>query len=391
MNSRQRLMATLRGQPVDRPAVNFYEIGGLKIDPTDRSPFNVYHDPSWRPLLELAENETDLIRMRSAVRAQSHEAWDRSLGGATESVREELTKTQTRTENGSCCTRTTLNIGGRELTCETRRDPDLDTLWTVEHLLKDTTDLQAYLQLPEDYFAEQIDVAPLIAEEQLLADRGIVMVDTEDPLCAAATLFDMQAFVVLAFTEPALIHQLLQKLAIHIHARTEQVAREFPGRLWRIYGPEYASEPYLPPRLFEEYVVRYVRPMAQMIHQHGGWVRLHCHGKIQNNLDHIVTLGADAIDPIEPPPQGDVQLQDIRRGYGKQLVLFGNLEVADIENTAPDKFDAIVQRALDEGTAGQGRGFVLMPSSSPCGRNVSERTLRNYRTMVRRAKERNRR
>ena len=74
-------MATLRGEAVDRPAVSFYEIGGLRMDPLDPDPFNIYTDPSWQPLLELAEQETDLIRLRSAVRAQSHVAWDRGGDG----------------------------------------------------------------------------------------------------------------------------------------------------------------------------------------------------------------------------------------------------------------------------------------------------------------------
>ncbi len=73
MTRRERLMATLRGEPVDRPAVNFYEIGGFQIDPSDPDRFNVYNDPSWQPLLQLAEEQTDLIRMRSPVRSRSHE------------------------------------------------------------------------------------------------------------------------------------------------------------------------------------------------------------------------------------------------------------------------------------------------------------------------------
>ena len=35
MTRRQRLMATLRGEPVDRPAVSFYELNGLDEDPGD--------------------------------------------------------------------------------------------------------------------------------------------------------------------------------------------------------------------------------------------------------------------------------------------------------------------------------------------------------------------
>ncbi len=67
MSRRERLMATLCGEPVDRPAVNFYEIGGFKDDPSYPDEFNIYNDPSWKPLLELAEQQTDLIRMRSPV------------------------------------------------------------------------------------------------------------------------------------------------------------------------------------------------------------------------------------------------------------------------------------------------------------------------------------
>ena len=73
MSRRERLMATLRGKPVDRPAVNFYEIGGFQVDPSDPDELNVYNDPSWQPLLRLAEEQTDLIRMRSPVRSRSHE------------------------------------------------------------------------------------------------------------------------------------------------------------------------------------------------------------------------------------------------------------------------------------------------------------------------------
>ncbi len=380
-------MATLRGEPVDRPAVCLYEIGGLPMDPTDPDPYNIYQDPSWHPLLELAERDTDLIRLRSAVRAQSHVAWDQSAAAGARGVREELTRIESWEEGAARFTRLTVRAGTRELTCQTRRDRDVDTIWTVEHLLKDRDDLLAYLQLPDAFFEETISVEPLWAEERALGDRGIVMVDTEDPLCAAATLLSMQDYTLMAFSEGRLFHQLLEKLAEPLHARTARVAREFPGRLWRIYGPEFASEPYLPPRLFDEYVVRYVSPMVEAIHASGGFVRIHCHGRVRNLLERIVNMGADAIDPLEPPPWGDVTLEEVRRRYGDRLVLFGNLEVADIERMEPDQFDALVCRTLEQGTAGSGRGFVLMPTACPVGRKLARRTLANYETIVRRARQ----
>ena len=91
MTRRARLRATLEGKPVDRPAVSFYEVGGLTMDPADPDPFNIYSDPSWRPLLELAEERTDLIRMRSPVRAHSHQAWEANESPAGESSERSIT------------------------------------------------------------------------------------------------------------------------------------------------------------------------------------------------------------------------------------------------------------------------------------------------------------
>ena len=382
MNRRERLMATLRGEQVDRPAVNFYEIGGFVIDPSDPDEFNIYNDRSWQPLLQLAEEKTDLIRMRSPVRTRSYESWGSSEESDAGS-RKEFFKTEEYMEDDRRFTRTTLTVGGRTMTSLTRRSMDVDTTWVIEPLLKTIEDLKAYLELPDEVFDEEVDVTNLKEEDQRLGDRGIVMVDTEDAICAAASLFSMEDFTVAALTEQKLFHRLLEKHAHYIQRRTERIAEEFPGHLWRIYGAEYASEPYLPPHLFKEYVVRYTGPMVEVIQKHGGFVRIHCHGRLRAIIDYIVEMGAIAIDPVEPPPQGDVELVDMRSKYGKELVLFGNLEIADIENMEPCEFEKVVRKCLEDGTNSQGKGFVLMPTASPIGREITSGTMANYETMVR--------
>jgi len=245
MTSRERLMATLRGEAVDRPAVNFYEIGGFDVDPSDPDEFNVYHDPSWRPLLELAETRTDLIRMRSAVRSRSWDPQTVNPGGQRTEDRGQsganLVQIDKYVEDQWHCTRTTVRTGGRTLSSTTRRSPEVDTTWTTEHLLKNVDDLKAYLELPDEFFAEETNVERLIEDDARVGDRGIVMVDTEDPICAAASLFGMEDFLTVALTEPTLFHRLLEKLSRPLYARTECVSEAFPGHLWRIYGPEYAA------------------------------------------------------------------------------------------------------------------------------------------------------
>ncbi len=379
MTRRERLTATMRGEPVDRPAVSFYEIGGFLVNPDDPDEYNIYNSPSWRPLLELAESSTDIIRLVSPVRAQSHISWD---GSSTSGPRSQFVRDEVWEENGSRFTRQTYRIRGKELTTISRRDKNLDTVWTVEYLLKSIEDVKLYLELPDEIFEERIDISHLEVEEEKLGDRGIIMVDTEDPVCAVAGLFALEDFSIFAFTEPEWCHRLLEKHARYLHSRTERAARDFPGRLWRIYGPEYVTEPLLPAGLFEEYVVRYTGPMVRQIKETGGMVRIHSHGKIKNVADYFIRMGADATDPIEPPPNGDVELKYMREKYGKQMVLFGNIEIADIEHMPSGQFRKVVKKAIADGTSGYGRGFVLTPTSAPYGRTISDLTFRNYSIMI---------
>jgi len=298
-------------------------------------------------------------------------------------LRKSIFHYQDQTSDGSRQSNLRIETGGRTLTQSQRRDAAVDTVWTLEHLLKNEQDVEAYLEIPDEALAVGADCAGILAVDAEVGERGIVMIDTADPLCLAAATMSMEDYTVLALTQPPLFHRLLEKMARFLQPWIEQVAQACPGFLWRICGPEYAAEPYLPPRLFEEYVVRYVRPMIDAIHRHSGYARVHCHGRIRKVLPHIVAMGADATDPIEPPPQGDIQLIEVRRVYGQQLALFGNLEACDLENMEPAAFEQRVAAALREGTTGQGRGFVLMPSACPYGRTITQRTLANYQTMVR--------
>ena len=361
-------MATLAGRPVDRPAVSFYELNALDQDPSDPDPYNVYSHPSWKPLLDLTREKTDRIVMRKLPLKDP-------LPG-------EITNSEYVDKNGSRYITQTLRAGGKEFTCRSRRDPDIDTVWRLEHWLKDIEDLQMWLSLPEPEVHLEPDISRILEAEALLGNSGIVMIDLADPLCLAAEMFDMQTYMVVASTEARLFHRLLERFARRLQQQVACVAESLPGRLWRVYGPEYAAPPYMPPALFREFVVPYDRPLIEQIHAHGGYARIHSHGKLRAILDHIVATGCMGLDPVEPPPQGDVELSYVRENYGEQLVLFGNIELSDLENLPADQFAEKVRTALEQGTQGPGRGLVLMPSASPIGRELSSLTLRNYEIMV---------
>lgn len=385
MNRRERLMATLRGEPVDRPAVSFYELNGLDEDYNDPDAFNIYNDPSWRELIELTRDHTDRIVMRSVpfVIEKESAGKEKQMVGVPSDPLSSISQEKIAFDaNGSRIVTRTIKAGSRILTSRTRQDKDVNTVWRIEHLLKDIDDMKALLDLDIPKTLGQPDISVVLDAEAAIGDSGIVMIDTPDPLCLAAMLFEMSTYTITAALEPKLFHELLSKFAAILYPNTEAVSKALPGRLWRIYGPEFASPPYQSPAAFRDYVVRYDQPMVDAIQANGGFARIHSHGNLKEIIDDIASMGVDGLDPIEPPNQGDMELIEVRQKYGDQLVLFGNLEATDIENLPTDQFAERIQTAIEQGTSGKGRGFVLMPSSCPYGRKLPPLALANYRKMV---------
>lgn len=371
MTRKDRLMATLRGEPVDRPAVCFYELNGYDEQMENPDPFHIYADPSWKPLIELTRDKTDRIVMRTIPFYQMPTELDK---------RTTITNYYDELGRKHCITE--IKAEERILRQHTRRDAEINTIWTIEHLLKDEDDLAAWIGLPDCEDVGQPDYRDILEVEKNLGDTGIVMIDIGDALCEVASLFSMEDYTIMAMMEPLLFKQALDKVQKNLRKKVEIIAKELPGHLWRIYGPEYATPPYLPPSLYQEYVVGYDKELIEIIHQYNGFARIHQHGKLKDVLDLVAETGCMAIDPIEPAPQGDVTLEYVRKKYGRQLVLFGNLEISDIELMEPEEFEKKVITAIEEGTKGQGRGFVLMPSASPYGRKLSEKAFNNYKKII---------
>ena len=370
MTRKERLMATLRGEKVDRPAVCFYELDGYTQDENNPDTFNIFNHPSWRPLLKLAREHTDRIVMCnipfSRVPSELDKCTQTTLYFDEQGRRHE--KTEIRWKERIFCT-------------HTRRDPEIDTIWILEDLIKNEEELEIWTEIPDEDPGIP-DYRGVWNAEKSLGDSGIAMIETGDAVCGLASLLGMENFMIFAMSEPELFEKALKKIHRQVIRKVSRIAEELPGRLWRIYGPEYACAPYLPPPLYKKYVTEYDREIVDIIHKGNGYARLHQHGRQKDVLDYTVDTGCDAIDPIEPIPQGDISLLDVRKKYGKDLVLFGNLEIRDIERLSPEEFEKIVERTIQEGTSGEGKGFVLMPTACPLGRELSENTFRNYQKMV---------
>ncbi|MDD2503943.1 MAG: uroporphyrinogen decarboxylase family protein, partial [Clostridia bacterium] len=103
-------------------------------------------------------------------------------------------------------------------------------------------------------------------------------------------------------------------------------------------------------------------------------------GRIGKVLDYIKDIGADAIDPCEGPPDGDIPLKEVKRLVGDQMCIFGNIQLKLLENGTTDQVRSYVKDCME--AAKEGGHYVIMPTAAPINVPLSPRTEDNYKAFI---------
>ena len=119
-----------------------------------------------------------------------------------------------------------------------------------------------------------------------------------------------------------------------------------------------ASTAVLGPRLYERFVLPFHQRMSAAIRQSGGLSILHCCGHVNAMLESFARAGWDGLEPLTPPPLGDVTLEDAWRRIGGRLCLKGNLDPVHLMRFGtPDAVRKEARRCLEMG--GKRGGYIL--------------------------------
>lgn len=248
-----------------------------------------------------------------------------------------------------------------DLTAHYTENDGVHTVWRHELLIKTDDDIDRFLAAP--FVPAAPDVAAFERTREALGERGVMEIEVPDPLCLVVENMSYEDFMVRTLFAPAKIDALLDRAAELIHAWLGSVLAAGFGPVFRIFGPEYAAPPVMSPKHFRKFVVAYDRPLVELIHRHGCFVRYHCHGPIRRILDDILDLGVDMTDPCEAPPGGDITLRELADRVGRDLILMGNIQLDDIERGEPEQIGRLVAEAVD---AAAGRApFILCTTAFP--------------------------
>lgn len=373
--SRCRLLAALAGGTPDRVPINTYELAG-------RNSLDWYNQqPSYRGLMDYIRAHTDCITNWNPRPATDRYTCEERFLCSDHPVEIDI-----RTELDGALERTTrvCRTPNGDLRSVTQKTANVYTTWQVEHWCKSPADVDKALSVP--YEPARYDASELPRVRAELGEAGLVMASVGDPAYLAAELMSFQDYLMWAFEET---DHFARTVAIVAERVMENLRRQLDCcvlDLYRIVGPEYFTPPYLSPAMFRRFVVPHVTEMTRLIHDRGGKVRLHCHGKMARVLDLILETGCDGIDPCEPPPDGDIELDAVkRRCQARGVSVWGNLELKLLEQGSPSQVRAAVRQIMAQAKAGG--GFVLMPTAAPINLPLAAGTEANYRAFIEAGRE----
>ena len=368
--SRQRLLTALSGGIPDRVPINTYELAG-------RNSLDWYNNqPSYRGLMDFIRAHTDCI-----TNWNPRTATDRYTCEERFLCSDFPVEMETRTEKVEEFERTTTvcHTPQGDLQSVTQTTRDIYTTWRVEHWCKTLADVDKALSVP--YQPANYDAADFARVRTELGDHGLVMASIGDPAYLAADLMSFQDYLMWASTETDHFARTVDILAERVMENLRRQLDCCVVDVYRIVGPEYFTPPYLSPAMFQRFIVPHVAEMTRLIHARGGKVRLHCHGRIGRVLDMILETGCDGVDPCEPPPDGDMALDEVkRRCLAKGVSVWGNIELKLLEQGTPGEVRAEVRKIMTQ--AKEGGGFVLMPTAAPINLPLSAATETNYRVFI---------
>ncbi len=387
LSSQERILRTVAGQAVDRIPI-FAPIPWNPLAPEPR-PDSWKAQPLYRDLIPLVAETCDFF-----VHLDIAEPVPIGNPGGGETIRgipagsifdrrfflahpKNIKIVEDRVENGRACTRYRVHTPQGDLTTTDVMPLDTDTVWTTEPLVKDTDDAKKILAAPYRFDPPELD--GYRAERDRLGDQGVAVCFVTSPLVMISRMMDFEQMFEWTITERPLFERLLGVVQERLAERLRWALDNGVGPIFRFGGCEQATPPMMSNRFFDEIILRYEAPLWRMVREAGRILWVHCHGRVATVLDRFVEQGVQLLDPVEPPPQGDIEIGVAKaRAAAGSMTLIGNVEMSDLQLATPDQIRSKVRAAIGQ----DDRRYFILGASDVAGAALDNRLYDNIVTFI---------
>lgn len=239
-------------------------------------------------------------------------------------------------------------------------------MFAKERKIKTLDDIRAYHYLIDaqqyyptyDYYLE-------VSQE--IGDEGIAATDA--PYTPFQTLLEIdigvQNFHYLLHDHPKEMIDLMTKMH-QKNLEACQLVADSPAEVVIIY--ENTSTTYMSPYMFNKYIIDHLNEYTEILHQGEKLVLIHMCGKLQAITEEVGKGCYDGITDIAPPPTGDLELAEAKNKWGERKVVIGGIDATSFVSLKPHELKGLVWNILDQ--LPDHRGVILgsgdvVPLSTP--------------------------
>ena len=360
MNVRERLLNALRGESADRVPLM---LDGFLYE--TREQIDKLKDSRRR---EIAERVFDLHA--------AFVTWPSCINRYLITPPQSIRNVASEKHEDSVTNTTEIDTPKGTLTAVTGRNTTSNTTWTTKYPVESREDIDKIRSVPWERPPNL--AAPdrsKLSEE--LSDRLVLKTAISSPFVCAAGMMPYEMFLELCATDMPLVKELtdickertLDVLDVLLSERNIDY-------VW-VGGCEWITPPMASPRIYQELVQEYERDVIARIHEAGAVCHVHCHGNVRQSLPLVVERGADFFEPVEPPPDGDIEFAEAKELLAGRMTLGGNLEVRILENEPVDTVEEATRKCFE----GPKERMVLKATESPL-KVMTPATVENYHRVI---------
>ena len=221
---------------------------------------------------------------------------------------------------------------------------------------------------------DHIDFSSVIKERELVGDAGVNMVWVSVP-----SLVNLDNFVDGGLSKIGLIYYDYPELISKYKDMHEEWTINY---LNKIIEAKCCDEigigvsglmTWQSPQITREFSLDALKHITKICKQNNVTSHLHCCG-FEKELVKMCAeeTDLDVIEPLEVPPQGDIDLKEIKKKYGDKLILKGNLHTSSVMLSDVKTVEAAAINAIE--SAGECGGFILS-TGDQCGRDTPEENI----------------
>ena len=212
-----------------------------------------------------------------------------------------------------------------------------------------------------------------LADYSIVGEAGVYAVSLDLPVDWWMRLRDGgDEQVIYDFVDhPELMDEIVQFYLSFSIARVKACIEAKPDQV--VFQGSRSSLSLISPRIYKRYNLPWIKAITKITREHGLISHQHVCGRSWAVIElSYQETDLDVMEPLEPPPGGDVDLALAKQRFGDKFCLKGNINTYVTMLSSADVLETAARKCLED--AAEGGGYILA-TGDQCGRDTPDENI----------------